>query len=58
MSQVKGKGGIGIRDLEHFNSALLVKQIWHFITAPNLLVSRVVKARYMRDASWLENKHP
>lgn len=36
-----------------FNTALLAKQIWRFISSPNLLVSRVVKAKYMRDKNWL-----
>ncbi|XP_071909589.1 uncharacterized protein [Coffea arabica] len=57
LTEVKGKGGIGFRDLEAFNTALLAKQIWRFITAPNLLVSRVMKAKYMKD-QWQEKKPP
>ena len=49
LSEVKGRGGIGFGDLEAFNTALLAKQIWRFLTAPNLLVSKVMKAKYMKD---------
>lgn len=37
---------MGFRDIHHFNSALLAKQLWRFITCPNLLVSKVMKAKY------------
>ncbi|XP_027166343.1 uncharacterized protein LOC113766338 [Coffea eugenioides] len=57
LSEVKGRGGIGFRDLEAFNTALLAKQIWRFLTAPNLLVSKVMKAKYMKDPNWM-NKSP
>ena len=38
---MKGRGGLGFRDLEILNLALLAKQIWRVITNPNLLVSKV-----------------
>nr|XP_027060887.1 uncharacterized protein LOC113687483 [Coffea arabica] len=57
LSEVKGRGGLGFRDLEAFNTALLAKQIWRFLMAPNLLVSKVMKAKYMRDEKWMD-KNP
>ncbi|XP_027157225.1 uncharacterized protein LOC113758655 [Coffea eugenioides] len=54
LSEVKGKGGIGFRDLEAFNTALLAKQIWRFLTSPNLLVSKVMKAKYIKNPNWME----
>ena len=39
-------GGLGFKDLEAFNTALLGKQVWRLLTEPNLLVSKVLKARY------------
>lgn len=49
---------MGFRDLKAFNTAFLAKQIWRFITNPNLLVSKVVKARYMKNSNWLDQKPP
>ena len=49
----KEEGGMGFRELEHFNTALLAKELWRLISQPNLLVSRVVKAKYIRGmADW------
>ncbi|KAL8501246.1 hypothetical protein ACS0TY_020701 [Phlomoides rotata] len=41
----KSNGGLGIRDLGHFNSALLSKWIWKFKTEPERLWVRVIKSR-------------
>lgn len=46
MTEAKEEGGLGFRDLEAFNNALLGKQIWRFIAKPNLLMSRVLKNKY------------
>ncbi|KAL0429071.1 UNVERIFIED_CONTAM: LINE-1 retrotransposable element O protein [Sesamum radiatum] len=46
MCTSKLKGGLGFRNLEAFNLALLAKQLWRLITRPQCLVSRVLKARY------------
>ncbi|XP_027126082.2 uncharacterized protein [Coffea arabica] len=63
MSMKRNEGGLGFKDIEAYNKALLGKQIWRIITKPNLLVSKVLKARYFpkdsilscktyRNASW------
>lgn len=46
LTRVKEKGGLGFKDLQMFNKAMLGKQIWRLITKPNLLVSKVLKAKY------------
>ncbi|KAL0374642.1 UNVERIFIED_CONTAM: putative mitochondrial protein [Sesamum radiatum] len=42
----KLEGGLGFRDLEAFNLALLSKQLWRLLTRPDSLVSKVLKAKY------------
>ena len=39
----KNADGLGFKDLEAFNKALLGKQVWRLLTKPNLLVSKVLK---------------
>lgn len=42
----KKNGGMGFRNLESFNNALLAKQAWRLVTSPDILLSRIIKARY------------
>lgn len=42
----KENGGMGFRNLESFNKALLMKQAWRLVTSPDILLSRIFKARY------------
>nr|XP_027095012.1 uncharacterized protein LOC113715059 [Coffea arabica] len=58
MAQERKEGGLNFKDLEAFNKALLGKQIWRFITKPNLLVSRVLKAKYFSKESIFTCKVP
>ncbi|XP_010468192.1 PREDICTED: uncharacterized protein LOC104748214 [Camelina sativa] len=44
--------GLGFRNVDDFNSALLAKQLWHLIDVPDSLFARVFKSRYYR------NTHP
>lgn len=47
-------GGLGFRDLTHFNKALLAKQIQRIVENPNSLVARVLKARYFKHTNIME----
>ena len=51
MAEDRQEGGLGFKDLETFNKALLGKQVWRVITKPNLRVSKVLKAKYFPKES-------
>lgn len=56
MSTRKSLGGMGFRNLRDFNIALLGNQGWRLIQYPDKLVSKVFKARYYSDGSFLNAK--
>ena len=58
MARKRNEGGLGFKDLEAFNKALLGKQIWRILTKPQLLVSKVLKAKYFPKESILQCNHP
>ncbi|KAG7574769.1 Endonuclease/exonuclease/phosphatase superfamily [Arabidopsis suecica] len=51
----KSEGGLGFRNVDDFNSALLAKQLWRLITVPDSLFAKVFKGRYFRKSNPLEN---
>ncbi|XP_056842866.1 uncharacterized mitochondrial protein AtMg00310-like [Raphanus sativus] len=51
MSVSKQQGGLGFRDLQQFNQALLANQYWKIAHRPNSLLFRVLKNRYFRNGS-------
>ncbi|KAM1529591.1 hypothetical protein ACFX1Z_018776 [Malus domestica] len=48
------KGGIGFRDIESFNDALLGKQCWRIICNPDALWVIILKARYFPNCDFLQ----
>src|SRR5690606_2793747 len=49
----KTKGGMGFKDLQCFNQALLAKQAWRLIQFPHCLFSRVIKSMYYDNDQFL-----
>ncbi|KAL9679837.1 hypothetical protein QQ045_017708 [Rhodiola kirilowii] len=47
-------GGLGFRNLKLMNEALIAKQVWRIITRPELLMSKVIKARYFPTTDYME----
>nr|XP_027086544.1 uncharacterized protein LOC113708281 [Coffea arabica] len=58
MAMEKKEGGLDFKDLQKFNKALLAKQVWRLITKPNLLVSKVLRAKYFHRDSIFKCKVP
>jgi ribonuclease HI len=55
MGRAKENGGLGFRDLEVFNLALLAKQGWRLIQYPDSLVARIFKEKYYPNGSFLDS---
>ena len=53
LSMHKTNGGMGFKDHTAFNLAMLGKQGWKFLTEPDSLVSRLFKARYFPNNTYL-----
>jgi hypothetical protein len=58
LSAPKNLGGLGFRDLELFNRAMLGRQCWRLLTDPTSLCSRVLKARYLPNCTFWEATKP
>ena len=39
-------GGMGFKNLKAFNMAMIGKQAWKLVTSPNLLITKLLKAKY------------
>jgi hypothetical protein len=54
MGKSKTARGLGFRDLVIFNQALLAKQGWRIIQNPNTLTTRILRAKYYQNSSFME----
>ncbi|CAN1121543.1 Uncharacterized mitochondrial protein AtMg00310, partial [Linum perenne] len=50
----KEDGGLGFKDLETFNHALLAKQTWRLLHDPELLLAKIYKAKYYPNSSLMQ----
>ena len=53
MTMPKYKGGLGFRDIEVFNLALLARQVWRILYEPDTLSARILKAVYYPESDIL-----
>ncbi|XP_023635799.1 uncharacterized protein LOC111829922 [Capsella rubella] len=49
----KNEGGLGFRDIEKFNDALLAKQVWRILQFPDCLMARTFRGRYFANSNIL-----
>lgn len=54
----KTAGGLGLRDIQLFNQALLAKIAWRILTNPSCLLARVLKGKYCHKRSFLDAQTP
>ncbi|CAN1746099.1 Uncharacterized mitochondrial protein AtMg00310 [Linum perenne] len=50
----KEKGGLGFKDLETFNHALLAKQTWRLIQNPDLLLAKIYEVKYFPNSTLMQ----
>ena len=58
LTKPKDKGGLGLRGIQLFNQALLVKQVWRLLTNQNCLLARVLLGTYCHKKYILEVQLP
>jgi hypothetical protein len=54
MRKARDKEGLGFRDLELFNLAMLAKQGWRLIQNPETLVAKIMRVKYYPNGNFIE----
>lgn len=58
LTKNKNEGGLGFRDIQTFNHAMLAKVSWRILTKPECLLARVLKGKYCHKQSFLDASPP
>ncbi|CAA7021923.1 unnamed protein product [Microthlaspi erraticum] len=56
LTRGKREGGLGLRNLQDFNDALLSKLSWRILSNPDCLLARILKGKYFPNTTFLESK--
>ncbi|XP_048615525.1 uncharacterized mitochondrial protein AtMg00310-like [Brassica napus] len=56
LAKPKTEGGLGFRNIETFNDALLAKQGWRILKKPDCLLSKVLLGKYCKYESFMQVK--
>ncbi|CAA7020450.1 unnamed protein product [Microthlaspi erraticum] len=54
LTRPKNQGGLGFREIQSFNDALLAKLSWRILTKPDCLLSRILKGKYCHEIDFLD----
>lgn len=58
LTRSKQHGGLGFRDIQSFNDALLAKLSWRILTNPDCLLARILLGKYCKYQPFLESSTP
>lgn len=58
LTKPKAAGGLGLRDIQLFNQALLAKQAWRILTKPQSLLARILLGKYCHKQAFLKVQAP
>ncbi|KAL1209034.1 putative mitochondrial protein [Cardamine amara subsp. amara] len=58
LTKSKTDGGLGFRDIQNFNDALLAKLSWRILNEPSCVLARVLLGKYSHNKSFLDCTTP